>query len=133
MSKSLESGKHPITGAFLKNKRLTENDIKQVTEEIVHISLKESAPAELIPGSSDKLPLPEGGEPNETTQQNLAPELESQEQPPKEQKQPDARIKCLLKILTPTHMQYLAGTVVAGEADDEIGALLQIMDNLCEK
>ena len=32
VSKALESGKHPVTGKFLKNKRLTERDIRKIFE-----------------------------------------------------------------------------------------------------
>jgi hypothetical protein len=105
-----------------KVERVVAKDIVLLTQEVMHETLKESAPPELIPGSSDQFPLPEGGE------QNIAPDLTLQEP-----KIPDVRIKHLLKILTPTHMQYLTSMVVAGEVDDEIGALLKIMDALCSK
>jgi hypothetical protein len=145
VSNSLKLGKHPITGKFLKKNRLTERDITKIIDTIIKEVRVGSAQTDddFIGGDAiTKIETPENKsdpEPDppqkQITEPDKAVEDTQKQHFAQEQNQIISdrnKITYLIKnILTANHILFLREMIKSGEADDELDALIKILDSVC--
>jgi hypothetical protein len=130
ISKSLESGKHPITGKHLKKGRLTEVDVKKVIEQKDR-ELRLEAMAEARDNHIEEIATPETPPEENENKQSATVQKELSEEPILERRRitNTDKIQYLTdNILKPEHIKTLQAVIDSGEATDLLDALYLLLD-----
>jgi hypothetical protein len=118
ISNALESGNHPISGKRLRKGRLTEADVKKVIKQ-KELELTQEA---MVESQNDNHKIPQLNQKKDTTPIVTKTKIVDETE----------KISVLDKILKPEHISFLNAMVAAGEADDELDALIKILDTVCQ-